>query len=146
MACRTQKCWDQIMHCCKTAPPHYCCKTAVAANSSTPLLLQNTSTHPTTAAAKHHGTPQTKPKKLASTVTPLQNNWNPLQKRVCFYMLSEAIYGEAELKDLSEPCIPRNKNRALGSFKTCVVVKQKLQQSISPFFVHVSLLPEAFSC
>ncbi len=76
------KCWDQITHYCKTAPPYCCYNTAPR--------------HPTT-----------KPKKLASTVTPLQNKQlEPLQKKSHFDMLIAIwMVFKAELKDLSEPCL-----------------------------------------
>ncbi len=44
-------------------------------------------------AKQLHGTRTTKPKKLASTVTPLQNNWSPLalQKELLRHAYSEAV-------------------------------------------------------
>ncbi len=85
---------------------------ALLQNSPTPLLLLTAPPHYTAAKQPHPlycsvcKTAPTKPKKLASTVTPLQNNWSPLQKELLRHAYSEAIYnyGEAELKDLSEPC------------------------------------------
>ncbi len=65
------------LHRCKTATPHYTAQSAKTA-------------------------PRHKPKKLASTLTPLQNNWSPLQKELLRHAYSEH-YGEADLKDLSEP-------------------------------------------
>ncbi len=77
---------------CKTAPPRYCCW------QPHPTVLRSVCSS---------STAPTKPKKLASTVTPLQNNWSPLQKELLRHAYSEAIYnyGEADLRDLSEPCI-----------------------------------------
>ncbi len=55
-----------------------------------------TTANQATAAAKqlHAGHPTAKPKKLASTVTPQENNWSPLQKRAA----STCLYSETNIQ------------------------------------------------
>ncbi len=114
MACRTQKCWDQIMHCCKTAPPHTAAAkqphhtTAAAKQRPTPLY-RCCKTDPQNSFTVRH--PTTKPKKLASYSLQkhcCKTTGTPCKKSPLLHVYSKAIYnnGEAGLKDLSAPCIP----------------------------------------